>query len=175
MKFYDFSTYEARWIFYVKYFLPVFLIFFSWVVIGNLIELNYKKDNLIKISGEIININEVVSIKRKNSQDYELRLYLNNYQKYFRILDNFKYDNIQKKIKIGDEVQIYFRPKYLVPLGMGRQTDIYQLESKNEILLDLSERKRKSKGLIVISLIALTIFGAAYYFAKRKINKKSYS
>ena len=58
---------------------------------------------------------------------------------------------------------------------MGKQTDIYQLESKNEILLDLSERKRKSKGLIVISLIFLSIFGAVYYFAKRKINKKSYS
>jgi hypothetical protein len=171
MKFFELPTYEDRWEYYIKYFLPVFLIFFTWVVIGNLIELNYKKDNLIKITGRIININEAVSTKRKNSQDYELRLYLNNYPEYFRILDNFKYDKIQKKVKLGDEVQIYFRPKYLVPLGMGRQTDIYQLERKNEILLDLSERKRKSKGFIVISLIFLLIFGALHYFAKRKLNK----
>jgi hypothetical protein len=170
MKFFELPAYEDRWKYYVKYFLPVFLIFFFWVLVGNLIELNYKKENLTKITGRIISINEAVSTKRKNSQDYELRLYLNNYPKYFRILDNFKYDKIQKKVKRGDEVQIYFRPKYLVPLGMGRQTDIYQLESKNVILLDLSERKRKSKGFIVISLIFLIIFGALYYFAKRKIN-----
>ncbi len=172
MKFPDLTTYEDRWRFYVKYFLPIFLIFFFWVLIGNLIEQNYKKDNLTKITGRVVNVNEAITTKRKNSNDYELRIYLNNYPQYFRILDNFKYENIQKKIKIGDEVQIYFRPKYLVPLGMGRQTDIYQLENKNEILLDISERKRKSKGSIVISLISIIVFGALYYFGKRKI--KSY-
>ena len=154
MKFLDFSTYETRWIyesrwnFYVKYILPVVIIFFSWSVVGSLIELNYKKDYLTKISGRVIKVNEAITTKRKNLKDYELRIYLNNYPKYFRITGNFKYNNFQKKIKIGDEVQIYFRPMYLVLLGMGTQRDIYQLENKHEILLDLSERKRKSKGFI---------------------------
>ena len=170
MKFFDFSTYEARWYFYVKYFLPVFLIFFSWVIIGSLIEINYRKENLNKITGRIINIKEVQTRNSKKSQDYELRLYLDNYSKYFRITDNFKYQNIQRKLKFGDDVQIYFRPKYLLAFGFGKQTDVYQLEYKKEVLLDLSKRKRNSEGLIVMSLIFILIFGTIYYFANRKLN-----
>jgi hypothetical protein len=162
----------SRWDFYVKYFLPVLIIAFSWILIGDLIELNYSKNNLNKITGTIENIEEVL-IQGKREYN-ELRISLNNYPKYFRITDNFKYQNIQEKLKIGDEIQIYFRPKYLVPFGLGKETDIYQLEYKKEILYDIAKRKKNSKGLIVFSLIALTIFGTAYYFGKIKLNKKSY-
>jgi hypothetical protein len=169
MNFFDyFSTYEGQWKFFVKYFLPVFLILFSWVLIGNLIEINYRIDNLNKITGRIININEVQTLNSKKNQDYELRLYLNNYPNYFRITDNFKYQNIQNKLKFGDEVQIYFRPKYMVVFGFGKQRDVYQLESKNEILFDLDNRKRNSKGLMIISTIFLLIFGTVYFFCKKE-------
>ena len=178
MKFFNFFStiktewiYEKQWIFYVKYFLPFILIIFSWGLVGNLIESNYKKENLIKITGKIKNIKEVLNLKRKNSEDLELRIYLENYPEYFRILDNFKYNNIQKKVKLRDGVQLYFRPKYLVPIGMGKQSDIYQLEHKNKILLNLKDRKKNSKSLININLIFLLVFGILYYFAKRKIKK----
>ena len=161
--------YVERWNRYVIYFLPFVIIFFSWTIIGNLIELNYQKENLNNISGTIININEIQTRNSRRNQDFELRIQLNNYKKYFRITDNFKYQNIEKKLKIGDEIKIYYRPDYYVLFGFGKQTDIYELEYKYGTLFNISERKRNSKGLIKISLIAVLIFGSVYYFAKRKI------
>ena len=157
------------------FFLPIVIVFFPWVIVGNIIELNYRKENLNKITGQIINIKEIQIRNSRKNQDFELRLYLDNYKKYFRITDNFKYQNIKNKLKIGDEIEIYFRPKYYVLFGFGKQTDVYELQHKNATLFNISERKRNSKGLIKISLIAILIFGSIYYFAKRKIkNKKSY-
>lgn len=136
---------------------------------SNWIELNYQKENLNNISGTIINIKEIQTRNSRRNQDFELRIQLNNYKKYFRITDNFKYQNIEKKLKIGDEIKIYYRPDYYVLFGFGKQTDIYELEYKYGTLFNISERKRNSKGLIKIGLIAVLIFGSVYYFAKRKI------
>ncbi len=175
MKFFKDFWSLSRWEFYVKYFLPFILIVFSWTLIGNLIEVNYRKDYLNKVKGRIVIINENLTKDYRNNQDYELVIYLDNYSNYFRITDNYKYKNIQKKLKFGDEVEIYFRPKYLVAFGLGKQTDIYQLEYKKEILFDLSQRKRNSKGLIILSLIFLLIFGSVYYFANKKLRSKKSS
>ena len=164
--------YIKRWNRYVIYFLPIILIFFTWIIIGNLIELNYKKENLNNITGQIINIKEIQTRNSRRNQDFELRIQLNSFQKHFRITDNFKYQNIEKKLKIGDEIKIYYRPNYYVLFGFGKQTDIYELEYKSETLFNISERKRNSKGLIKISLIAILIFGSVYYFAKRKIRNE---
>ena len=131
--------------------------------------MNYQKENLNNISGTIINIKEIQTRNSRRNQDFELRIQLNNYKKYFRITDNFKYQNIEKKLKIGDEIKIYYRPDYYVLFGFGKQTDIYELEYKYGTLFNISERKRNSKGLIKIGLIAVLIFGSVYYFAKRKI------
>ena len=169
MKFFKDFWSLSRWEFYVKYFLLFILIVFSWMLIGNLIEVNYRKDYLNKVKGRIMIIGENLTRDYKKNQEYELVIYLDNYPKYFRITDNYKYQNIKKKLKFGDEVEIYFRPKYLVAFGLGKQTDVYQLEYKKEILFDLSKRKRNSKGLIIISLIFLLIFGSVYYFANRKL------
>lgn len=163
--------YVERWNRFVIYFLPIVIIFFTWVIVGNIIELNYRKENLNNITGQIINIKEIQTRNSRKNQDFELRLYLNNYKKYFRITDNFKYQKIEKKLKIGDEIKIYFRPKYYVLFGFGKQTDVYELQHKNETLFNISERKRNSKGSIKISLIVVLIFGSVYYFARRKIKK----
>jgi hypothetical protein len=104
-----------------------FACFINFLFLGiswGFIESNYKKDNLCRINGIVIKINEVQARNTKKTQDYELRLYINNYPKYFRITDSFKYESILKKVTIGDKISIYYRPKYLVLLGMGRQTDI---------------------------------------------------
>ena len=167
--------YVERWNRFVIYFLPIVIVFFTWIIVGNIIELNYRKENLNEITGQIINIKEIQTRNSRKNQDFELRLYLDNYKKYFRITDNFKYQKIEKKLKIGDEIKIYFRPKYYVLFGFGKQTDVYELQHKNKTLFNISERKRNSKGSIKISLIAVLIFGSVYYFARRKIkNKKNY-
>ena len=167
--------YVERWNRYVNYFLPNVIVFFAWVIVGNIIELNYRKENLNNITGQIINIKAIQTSNSRKNQDFELRLYLDNYKKYFRITDNFKYQNIENKLKIGDEIKIYFRPKYFVLFGFGKQTDVYELQHKNETLFNISERKRNSEGIIKISLIAVLIFGSVYYSGRRKIkNKKSY-
>ena len=171
--FFDFWNLPRR-DFYVKYFLPFILIIFSWFLIGGLVEMNYEKANLNQISGYIIGINETL-VSDYKSQHSELRIYLNNYPKYFRITDNYKYQNFIENLRLGDKILIYYRPIYLVPIGAGRQTDIYQLECKNKILFDLKNRKRNSKGLIIISSISLLFFGIFYYFARKRLIDRSIS
>ena len=83
--------YFERWNRYVIYFLPIVIVLFSWTIIGNLIELNYQKDNLNNISGTITNIKEICTRNNRKSQDFELRIQLNSFEKHFRITDNFNY------------------------------------------------------------------------------------
>jgi hypothetical protein len=158
--------------FVLKYTLPFIIILFIWFAIGNSVELIYKKNNLKFVKGSIISIDNVI-IKVINKplykgKKYELRLRLNNYPDYFRLSDEFNYDNIIKSLRIGDTVTIYYRNKYLVPLTSGIQTDIYQLEFRNKILFDLIQRKQNSKGLFFTTLIASIILSVTYYYIKKE-------
>ncbi len=162
-----------------KYLLLPIILFFVWIVIGNFYELNCTKNDLKAIKGTIIDSKEVaVSVARKrinNGKRKELRLVLNNYPNYFRLTDSFQYLDIINSLKIGDTVTIYYRKKYLVPLGFGHETDIYQLEHNNKVLFDISKRKQNSKGIIFVAGLAVVLFSGMflYYNWRRKIVKTS--
>ena len=168
----------SRWEFFVKYLLPFVLVFFAWALIGNLIEITYSKENLVRVTDKILSVNNVITkVVNKplyKAKKHELRLYLENQDDYFRLNEKYKYENFIDKLKKGDSVTVFFRPKYLVPIGMGRQKDIYQLESGNKVLFDISARKKNSKGIVLVSSIALLIFGTLRYVAKKQKVAKSY-
>ena len=136
--------------------------------------MNYSKESLNSVTGKVISIDNIVT-KIINKPAYrrkktELRIVLENHDGYFRLTDNYRYENILQVVKKGSNLTIYTRPKYLVPIGMGKQNDIYQMELNDSVLFSIKHRNRNSKKLIWTSSIFLGIFGSAYFFSKRKLS-----
>ncbi len=168
LQFYEFAR---------KYFLLPVTILFLCIALGNLIELSYILSDLEVKRGAIIDFNQIIT-KVINKPAYkgieqETNILLDNYPEYFRLTNNIHYSLVVNDLTIGDTVTIYYRKKYMVPLGFGQQTDIYQLEYKNQILLDLNQRKKNSKGIMLIGIIASTGFGGFYFYLRRKRKKQN--
>lgn len=149
-----------------------------WIVIGNLFELAYTKQDLEFKKGRIVYFDKIIT-KTINKPLYksiekEVQIKLDNYPEYFRLTDNFKCDTLLNNLKLGDTITIYYRKKFLVPLGFGKQTDIYQLEYKNQVLFDIIQRKNNSKSLILVGIIATIIFGGFYIYPKYKFAKSGF-
>ena len=150
-----------------------------WIVIGNLFELAYTKQDLEFKKGRIVYFDKIIT-KTINKPLYksiekEVQIKLDNYPEYFRLTDNFKCDTLLNNLKLGDTITIYYRKKFLVPLGFGKQTDIYQLEYKNQVLFDIIQRKNNSKSLILVGIIATIIFGGFYIYPKYKFAKAGFT
>ena len=137
-----------------------------WVMIGQIIQTNLTIDKLIKVTGTIEKSIEVAKKKRKsNLKDYELRIFLNNTTEYFRFMDIYKYDRFRDLIHHGDTVEIYIRPKWLVPLGLGHRNDIFQ---NGQTIFEISQTKRNGNGIIIISLIAISAFIFLGWYIKKR-------
>jgi hypothetical protein len=165
--------------FFRKYLLVPITILYIWLTAGNLFELTYSKEKLEFKEGAIVELRQVVRkltdkpLYKRSKQ--EIHIKLDNFPEYFRLTDNFRCDPLIDYLKTGDTVTIYYRKKWLVLLGFGRRTDIYQLEYKNKIIFDLNQRKSNSKALILIGSIFSIIFGCLCFYLKHKRNKKATS
>ncbi|MBI5021008.1 MAG: hypothetical protein HZB59_06195 [Ignavibacteriales bacterium] len=156
----------SNWDFGRKYLLLPVTLFFIYCTIGQFIEMSIRKIDLLYVKGKIISIQNVVTSKiskpfYKHSVR-ELRIYVEGYQEYFRISDNFNYRDFIADLAIGDTVYIYHRNLLTTILGMGRQFDIYQLENKNRILFDLENRKQNASQLTLVSFMFSFFFGVFY-------------
>jgi len=109
-------------------------VFFTWVLIGQIIQSRLTARDLIKVTGIIDDTREVATHVRKKlfytSKDIELRIYLKDTPEYFRIMDVYKYQQFRRQIKSGDTAEIYIRPKWLVPLGLGYRNDVFQMNMR---------------------------------------------
>ncbi|MCC7027969.1 MAG: hypothetical protein IT265_13480 [Saprospiraceae bacterium] len=157
----------------VKYFCYLVALFLIWVLVGQLIESNLTIEKLIKVNGTI----DTTIIVEKNrlkskKKDYELRIFLVETNEYFRFLDIYRYDKFLEKIHHGDSTEIYVRPKWLVPLGMGYKNDIFQMTLNRQIIFDISQRENNANGIIFISLISILLFTLSGFYINRKKHKR---
>lgn len=168
---------QPKHLFFRKYLLLPVIVFLGWATIATAYEQTYDAGDLDKVSGQVSSIDEVTTrvinkpaYKRKKK---ELRLYLKDFPEYFRLTDSFNYTPVIDKLKVGDEVQVYVRKPYLAFMGMGKRTDIYQLEYQGETLVHLSELKQKSTGgVVAIGTIGTIAFTAFYLHHRRKGRRK---
>jgi len=143
---------------------------FSWVLIGQIIQSHLTTERLIKISGTIDTTIEVATYRPKsNRKDHELRIFLNDTTEYFRFMDIYKYDRFRGRIHRGDTAEIYIRPKWLVPLGMGYRNDIFQMALNGQTIFNVSQTKRNTNGIIILSIIAIPLFIFLGQLNKRKV------
>ncbi len=116
-------------------------------------------EKLIIVSGIIDKTVEVKEKKRKGpGYKYELRVFLKDTAEYFRFMSIYDYNNFRRQINEGDTTEIYIRPKWLVPLGMGYRNDIFQMSINGRIIFDISETKSNSGKIILIALIGIPGF-----------------
>ena len=140
-----------------------------WVMIGQIIQTNLTIDKLVKVTGTIEKSIEVAKKKRKsNLKDYELRIFLNDTTEYFRFMDIYKYDRFRDLIHHGDTAEIYIRPKWLIPLGLGHRNDIFQMTLNGQTIFEISQTKRNGNGIIIISLIAIPTFLFLGWYIKKR-------
>jgi hypothetical protein len=75
-----------------------------------------------------------------------------------------KYDDLLRKIRIGEEVKVYYRPSTNKKENIN--IDLIQVEKDGEILISKTEYEKKESALIYIGLIAGfgTLFLALRYY-----------
>ena len=148
------------------------ILIFSWVLVGQLIQSNLTTDQLVKINGTIDTTTEVAIHEWKNNnENHELRIFLNGTSEYFRFMDIYKYDRFRGLINRGDSVEIYIRPKWLVPLGLGYRNDIFQMAINGQLIFGVSQTKREAKGIIIISIISILLLVILGLINKRMARK----
>ena len=140
-----------------------------WVLVGQLVQSNLTTSKLVKIDGLIDKTIEVATPRPKSKRkDYELRIFLQDTAEYFRFMDIYKYQRFVGQIHNGDTAQIYIRPKWLIPLGMGYRNDIFQMTINGKTIFDISQTRRNTSGIIVVALIAIPFFILLGIYIRRK-------
>lgn len=124
---------------------------------------------LTKVDGIIDTTTEVKKKKYKSRRfDYELRVFLQDTTEYFRFMDVYNYNSFRKQINNGDKAEIFIRPKWLVPLGMGHRNDIFQMTINGKPIFDISQTRNNSGAIILLALIAIPVFILIGQYLKRK-------
>lgn len=150
---------------YVKWYLLFpFMLFFSWITVGNIIEQNYALADLNKITGEVKNL--IITRKQfdKNGKGKELRIFLKNSPGYFRLTDHFNFQKIVDQVSKRKVLTIFYRKTDQLKWGFGRQTDIYHVQYKGSVLFDLRKRHENSFKITMVTgigtfvLLLLLIF-----------------
>lgn len=152
-----------------QYFFYLAALLFSWVLVGQIIQVNLTVDKLVRVSGTIHKTVEIAKKRRQGySYDYELRIFLKDTTEYFRLMDIYRYDLFKEKINSGDSSDIFIRPKWLVALGLGYRNDIFQMAVNGETLFDVSQTKRNNTGILIVSAIAVPFFLFLGQYIKKK-------
>lgn len=145
-----------------------FIVFFivtlalTWALIGQIIQSQMTVDKLIKVKGIVESTQEVATHVQKKifstHKDLELRIYLRDTSEYFRIMNVYKYSRFLGQIHQGDTAEIYIRPKWLVPLGLGYRNDVFQLNINRKTIFDISETHSNEYGIIIVLIIGIPSF-----------------
>ena len=87
-------------------------------------------------------------------------------------MDVYKHQRFRGQIVNGDTAEIYIRPKWLVPLGLGYRNDVLQMNINGQTIFDVSQTHRNENGIIIISIIAIPLFIFLGRWTKRKAQQK---
>lgn len=152
--------------------MPLVLI---WVLIGKIVQSRMTIGDLVKVTGIVDSSKEITTRVRKRylytHKDMELRIYLKDTSEYFRIMDVYKYSQFRGQIKNGDTAEIYIRPNWLVPLGMGYRNDVFQLNINGQTIFDISQTRKNENGQIIVLLLAIPLFILLGRWASRKAKR----
>lgn len=160
--------------FFEKYILPLFALFFTWGLVGNLILINLESNSLVKNKGQVRSIQVKLEQGRNRSDKYyPLIINLKNYNDEFRLSDTYRnnFTALQQKITIRDTVILYTRNKWQSILSWGKQEDIYQIEKDGQILFELSKVITEKKSQATIMTFFCLILWPWYFIYRQRQSK----
>lgn len=156
------------------YVFPIVSVFLTWGCLGNFMQNNLEKNQLVKNNG-IVNRIDIIFEQgtRRSYKYYPLIISLDGYSENFKIRDKLSgwFPVIREKIHIGDTINIYTRKKLNFLLGWGNKNDIYVIEKNNtDILRAFVMQEYNTTQAIALFVLSL-LFWTPYILCKLKIIK----
>jgi hypothetical protein len=153
--FYDDLTYLPRRKFSAKYTLPFLIVFFLFLIVGQLITQFITVNQLNKVSGSITDIETKITSwshnrgSSHNTPNYSLVITLDNSQT-FKIQDDRYRTTLGKVLQKDDYIIIYYPTTTLKILSAGFARDVSQLERGNQVLYSWKDQQQETWFLIAI-------------------------
>jgi hypothetical protein len=131
----------------------------TWVLTGQILQRNLTISKLVPVRGIIDDSQEVVAnVKKKlldTQVDKEFRIKLKGSSEYFRIMEVYKYSGFAHQISAGDTAELFIRPKWLVPLGLGKRNDVFHLVVNGVTVFNVQQTRRNADGIIAVALVVI--------------------
>jgi hypothetical protein len=165
--------------FFFKWILPIAIPVFVYFSIGSFMDSGLDKSDLKKVKSRIVKIEYYESSSRGGSNT-NMRLHLSNGNTY-KIPSEWegKFNQIEDEYQKSDEIELFHRNKNQTKWRLGTADIVYHLMIGDTIIIDINERKSKSKMLgLFTGFVAL--FGLIVLIVRRRrlmknIEVKSYT
>ena len=169
---------KSRSIIYGKYVLPFLAIILTWIAVGSLFNLLLARNNLCSFTGNVekIRVEELRFPSRfRNHIDHNLVIRFVDPSNIYVLSEDFKsnFADILRNIHPGDRVSIYFRSLSQTIFGLGRQSDIYQLEKNNIVIFPISTVRRKYILIGLSSFLFAPLVWFGYYLVLKKQKREN--
>lgn len=152
-------------------------LFFLWSTISLLVDSTTNNKDLVAHKGQIISLKIIKtrtvdkSFKRKSRT--ELRLSIDNGDNYFTSSKPSNFADINSRLKVGNTITVFTKPKLFGIFGMKKNNDITHLIKGDIIIIDFEQYKKSISGFFILTFIAFIVFFTLYYLRIRR-RYKSY-
>ena len=172
-KFNEDSIKLSRKEFFIKYWLTILIIVFSWASLYNLSILFSTRQTLTHIRGTLNNKEIDLTLKHKfkgsDYVTYNLLLYLNENQNCYIVKNRYDYTNVNSNIYRGDTIDIYtksFLSKIIWPINNNY---VYEIDYNDLVLLSFKDDVRFYYSIMFLIYFGLLLI--IIYIRKRMKNK----
>jgi hypothetical protein len=143
-----------------------------WLTISLIADSGKKTSDLIRHTGVVLNIDSVIiEVKDKplfKQTTQELRLIINTEPACFMLTTTGSFRYVTSKIKIGDTVTIFTKPRTLMVFGLRKENDISQLVKGGITIINYQQYRTKAKKLSIMFAISTIAVGIIYYIRTKK-------
>ena len=146
-------------------------LFFLWSTISLLVDSTTNKKDLVAHKGQIISLKIIkVTSKKSFKRKFrtELRLSIDNGDNYFTSSKPSNFAEIISRLKVGNSITVFTKPKLFGIFGMKRDNDITHLIKGDLIIIDFEQYKKSISGFFILTFIAFIGFFTFYYIRIRR-------
>ena len=158
--------------FFFKWIFPIIIAAFAYSVIGSFVDSSLDKEDLNKVTGRIAKI-EYYKSKSRGGFNTNMRLKLTNGKSYKVTYEwDNKFNEIEKECQKSNKIQLFHRNSNQTHWRLGTSDIIYHLEIGNKVIIDIGERKSKSK-LVGVFMGIVTLIGLTFLIVRRRRLRKT--
>jgi len=155
--------------FSAKYILPVVVLIFGLLFMGQVIVQFLSVGQLYKVQGRLVNMETKITSythhrgQRGSTPDYSLILTLDNSHSYY-----IQYIPLMHKLDtalhVNDNITLYCSTKLIKAISLNLIADAPQIEQGNKVLFSFDEEKHRALVLVAVFGMMTAAFGLMMYF-----------